>query len=197
VHAPTPGETSFGRVLLVRHGRTMANAADQLMGRADPDLDDIGREQATALAVCLAQQRIDAVFSSPLRRAMQTAEAIAHACKLDVQVSPELAEMDFGPIEATSGPRPKLKIKERHLYTPIPGGESLHDVWTRLTTLLATIEPQLAAGRCLVLVGHYRTNQLLEGRLRGWSFETSVHEATHKPANGSMHEVTLNRTDPV
>jgi len=87
-------ETSC-EVLLVRHGRS----ADVVPGSpesADPPLHDVGHEQVAALARRLAPLRIDAVHSSHLRRAMDTAAPLAAARGLEVQVHPDLEEIRLG-----------------------------------------------------------------------------------------------------
>ena len=61
-------------LILVRHGRTAANASGELLGRRDPALDEEGRSQA--LAIGRALDHVDRVVSSPLRRCRETAEAI-------------------------------------------------------------------------------------------------------------------------
>jgi probable phosphoglycerate mutase len=73
-------------ILLVRHGDVYEDAADE----DDPPLSAGGRDQASRLAARLRRRRIDAVYSSPLRRAMETAQALGH----DVIVEPRLVEVD-------------------------------------------------------------------------------------------------------
>lgn len=187
-------------VLLVRHGRTAGNAGGLIMGRRDLPLDEVGEAQVRALADALRTLSVDEVHTSPLLRARQTAAAIATACQAPVHTHPELLELDFGTAAtvvsgSTPGggpaPRPKLEVKTRHLYDPLPGGESLHDVWRRLERLVPRLAPAVEHGRLLVIVGHYRTNQLLEGMLLGRSFEAAVRDSTYKPENASAHEVNL------
>ena len=62
-------------LIIVRHGRTAANASGLLLGRADPELDELGRRQAAAVAAALPP--VDRVVASPLRRAQETAAAHA------------------------------------------------------------------------------------------------------------------------
>jgi broad specificity phosphatase PhoE len=88
--------TNNSPVFLARHGRTALNAENRLRGRLDPDLDDVGREEAAALADVLAAVRPVRVVSSPLHRAMQTARAIAHRAGLDVVVAQGLNDRDYG-----------------------------------------------------------------------------------------------------
>jgi len=86
------------RVLLVRHGRTALNAEGRLRGLADPDLDDVGVEQAhrTARALAFAGP-VDLVVSSPLRRAQQTARLIAAASDAPFRADPRFNDRDYGP----------------------------------------------------------------------------------------------------
>jgi broad specificity phosphatase PhoE len=88
--------TNNARVLLVRHGRTALNAENRLRGRLDPELDEVGRVEVEALAEELAALRPARVVSSPLRRAMQTAEAIARWVGLRVVQDHGLIDRDYG-----------------------------------------------------------------------------------------------------
>ncbi len=98
-------------LLLVRHGLPVR--VEDAEGPADPELDGEGRRQAEALAEWLRAEVIDAVYSSPLRRAHQTASPLADRLGLEVVVDDELAEFDrdahfYIPVEelkATRDPR--------------------------------------------------------------------------------------------
>ena len=127
----TPPTGSPTRLLLVRHGSTRHSADLRFSGRNELPLDDAGQRQARALAVrAPAFGEVAAVISSPLRRAVQTAEAIAGALDLEVEVLDGLAEVDFGEWEG-------MTMREVHAAqpeqmaawaaspdTPPPGGES-------------------------------------------------------------------------
>ena len=84
------------RLLLVRHAESVGNHELRLQGRAEFPLTDRGRRQADALAAALAEAPVRAVYSSPIRRALDTAEAIAARRGLTVEVRPALQEYDFG-----------------------------------------------------------------------------------------------------
>lgn len=97
---------SVTHVVLVRHGRTAWNHERRVLGRTDLPLDEVGRDEAAALAGALAADlaalgldRPRALWSSPLARARETAEAIGRACDLAVAVAPGLVEMDQGELE--------------------------------------------------------------------------------------------------
>jgi probable phosphoglycerate mutase len=112
-------------LILVRHGRTPANAAGLLQGRLDQDLDDVGRAQADAVAgYVLASGPVDAVVSSPLRRAAQTAEAFG----LPVEFDDRWVELAYGEFEGTPHADVPSEVWQRWradpAYTP-EGGESL------------------------------------------------------------------------
>ena len=83
------------RLYLIRHAQSQGNTGEDLT-TGDPELTDVGWEQARRLGERLARQRIDLIFTSPLRRAIQTAEAIAAVNGLDVRVEPELREVELG-----------------------------------------------------------------------------------------------------
>ncbi len=81
-------------LVIVRHGRPQRiEGAD---GPADPPLTDIGREQAETVARFLLGERVDHVVTSPMRRAMETAEPLALALGIDAEVIDDLAEIDSG-----------------------------------------------------------------------------------------------------
>jgi broad specificity phosphatase PhoE len=85
------------RVLLVRHGQTALNAEGRLRGLADPELDDTGIAQAHATAQALQPLRLRRVCSSPLRRAVTTAQIIAQASGVGSDVDSAFNDRDYGP----------------------------------------------------------------------------------------------------
>jgi probable phosphoglycerate mutase len=87
------------KLILIRHGETAWNAERRLQGHLDIALNAHGERQAAALAVALAHQHFDLVVASDLRRAHQTAQAIAQARGLPLQVDPALRERCYGGFE--------------------------------------------------------------------------------------------------
>ena len=83
-------------LLLVRHGETDWNAEGRLQGHTDTPLNDYGRRQAAALGEDLAGDGIDAVYSSDLARARETAEIVAGRLGLPVVLEPGLREKNWG-----------------------------------------------------------------------------------------------------
>lgn len=82
-------------IIMLRHGRTEANAQGLLQGRIDPDLDELGRRQAAAAAAAIGP--IDRLISSPLARAQQTAAAFG----MPVEIDSRYIELDYGDWEGT------------------------------------------------------------------------------------------------
>src|SRR5437660_3083754 len=83
-------------LILARHGETDWNRDGRFQGHADPPLNNRGREQAYALADAVADERIEAVYASDLRRAHETAQIVAARKGLDVVIDPDLRERDVG-----------------------------------------------------------------------------------------------------
>ncbi|GAY15714.1 bifunctional RNase H/acid phosphatase [Mycobacterium sp. shizuoka-1] len=148
------------RLLLLRHGQTEFSRQRRYSGRGNPELTETGRGQADAAARYLAQRGgIDAVISSPLQRAYDTASAAATALGLDVSVDADLIETDFGAWEG-------LTFAEAHERDPDlhrnwlrdtslrpPAGESFEDVAERVQRARARIIAE-NAGRTVLLVSH-------------------------------------------
>jgi 2,3-bisphosphoglycerate-dependent phosphoglycerate mutase len=81
---------------MVRHGETEWNRENRFQGLADPPLNEAGRAQARSVAVELAADELTALYSSPLRRAHETARILGAVLGLEVQVSDALREVDVG-----------------------------------------------------------------------------------------------------
>jgi broad specificity phosphatase PhoE len=83
-------------ILLARHGETDWNRDNRFQGRADPPLNEVGRAQAAELAATLTREPIAAVYSSTLRRALETAETVAGPHELTPLTVDALREVDVG-----------------------------------------------------------------------------------------------------
>lgn len=137
-------------ILLIRHGENDFTGK-RLIGRQPGiGLNDKGRQQAMVLAEWLLDAPIKAIYSSPLERAIQTAQPLAHLKNLDVKINPALIEVDYGKCQGKTFKqlhRTKLwkSIRANPADAVFPGGETLAGVQERvvreLKALAATFEP--------------------------------------------------------
>lgn len=141
-------------VILVRHGETALNAAGQLRGRLDPDLNDTGRREVAALAHALTTYDVRTVYTSPLLRARRTAQAIADACGVGIEIDERLSDRDYG---QWAGQRKEDVLSRWGSIDAAPGVEPVSDVVARA---LAAFE-ELAVRPGAVLVAHDAINQPL------------------------------------
>lgn len=138
----------------VRHGETAPNVEGRLLGRSDPPLTDRGRVQARAVAAYAASLGALRVYTSPLRRAVETAAEVAAASGLEVVIDERLVEIDYGEWEGKDLAGIPHEVVRRWREDPTfapPGGESLAAVVARVADFC---EEQLAAERFIVAVSH-------------------------------------------
>ena len=153
------------KLLLIRHGETSWNRQRRVQGsRSDTELGQRGREQAERIALSLRNQRVDAIYSSPLKRAVETAKAIARACGLEVKIAHDLREIDAGELEGLS--QEELKKRYQEFWKgwregdpsfPLPGGESLQEVQGRAWGEIERIRERHPEDTVAV-VGHLMAN---------------------------------------
>ncbi len=162
----------MGCIYLVRHGQTTANRDRVLQGpRIDAELSDVGLRQADEVGGALAAAPIAALFTSPLRRARQTADAIAarHADRdtLSVRVVPELYEMDYGALVGQDYDEVRPTVEQvldawslGFVHEPFPGGESAFVAHARIRPFALRVAEQ-ARHQDVAVVGHGRINRVL------------------------------------
>ncbi len=132
------------RLYLVRHAAPHERAAGRCCGRLDVPLSEAGRACAARLAASFAGLGVEAVYASPLCRAVATAEPIARAAGCEVVCLDGLAEIDFGAFEGLTFPEIALAhpaFYEQWMAAPttvrFPGGESYADLRARALTAVA------------------------------------------------------------
>lgn len=182
------------QVTLVRHGQTERSKIGAYSGRLDIALTDTGREQARQTAQRLVDAGVDAVVTSPLTRARDTAQAIADATGAPLRVDERLTEIDYGPFEGLDRDGARAKIgpafgawRADPFGAPVPGTEPLSDALVRARAATADA---LAAHDHPVIVGHQgilRIVLIALGEIEpGDYFGTRLHEAdpiaVHAPA---------------
>jgi len=106
-------------IILARHGETAWNVAEVFRGRLGVGLNETGQKQAALLAEYLSNLGIEALYSSPLPRALQTAEAVARLCGLKVNIEARLTDFDFGQWQGLSLQEVREKYSELYFYGKI------------------------------------------------------------------------------
>lgn len=153
----------YSRCLLyiVRHAEAAGNAARTFQGRTDAALTERGRLQAERLAERFREIPLDAVYTSPLRRAAETAAAVCrHHPGLAPEIHPDLAEIDGGDIEGRSWAEFSALYPQAsalwdgplHQFAA-PGGESMREVYDRVSRALTRIAAA-NPGRSVAVVSH-------------------------------------------
>lgn len=152
------------RIVLVRHGETYWNQEHRIQGGgSDTELSEVGRKQANSLAQLLKGESIVAVYSSPLKRALDTAKAIARYHLVEVTVVPDLREIEAGemegiPLASLGSTFDQFLLEWRHGdgSAKLPGGESLADLADRAWAVIEDIRDRHHDG-VAVVVSHYFT----------------------------------------
>jgi broad specificity phosphatase PhoE len=161
------------RVLLVRHGQSQGNAEQRFGGHSPTPLSDLGRRQAEATARALANERVTAVYSSDLLRAVQTAEPLARATGLDITRTPALRERSVGLMEgltfeeaAAAHPDEYAALLRRDFEHVLAGGESYRQLLDRAAAELDRAIEQHRGGT-VALFSHTGTICILALHLMG------------------------------
>jgi broad specificity phosphatase PhoE len=160
-------------LVLIRHGETDWNVEARYQGQADPPLNEQGVAQAHRLAESLVDVGLDVIYTSPLQRALQTAELLAQQLEIPLREEPRLMEINQGEWQGLL----RSEIEERYpklfqrwltqpwSVTP-PAGESLQQVQARVDAVLDDI-----VGRhpeeCVGLVAHRIPIALIKVRYQG------------------------------
>ena len=161
------------RLLLARHGETEWNLTYRFQGGSDIPLNETGLVQAAALAQRLSTEKIDAIYSSDLQRAQQTAAAIQAYHSVPVQTDSRLREAYFGDWEGLTWEQIRQQspdLMQAWLADQVnvapPNGESLATVMARVAACVEELRPKQPEGTVL-LVAHGGTFQVLMCHLLG------------------------------
>ncbi|KOV93248.1 phosphoglycerate mutase [Streptomyces sp. NRRL WC-3723] len=145
-------------LLLARHGQTVWHAGNRYAGVSDVALTDTGRAQAEALGRWAAGHPVDAVWTSPLSRAVDTAEPACRALGVAARRDPGLRECDFGVVEgrtlaefAAEHPAAAEAYRADPVAHPFPGAEDPRAAAARGTAALRRIAAAHPGGRVLVV----------------------------------------------
>ena len=179
------------RVIAVRHGETAWNAELRIQGHTDIALNARGRWQAAQLALALAHEAVQAVYSSDLSRARETAQAYAARAGLAVHVAPGLRERGFGHFEGrtfaeieTRWPDDAARWRRREPDFAPGDGESLRDFHRRCVQACAALAAR-HRGQTILVVAH---GGVLDGLYRA-----ATRTAVDAPRSWQLGNATVNR----
>lgn len=156
----------MAEIILVRHGETEWNVVEIYRGRADVALDETGIKQAELLGKYLGDLKLDAIYSSPLRRALDTANIVARYQSVGAQVSDGLIDFDYGEWQGL----PDKEVKKLYLalhsewhinphLVKMPGGEGLDDVRERALAVVNEVVSKYKGS--VALISHRVVNKVL------------------------------------
>jgi probable phosphoglycerate mutase len=205
-------------ILAIRHGETAWNREGRLQGHLNLPLNELGLRQARRLGEALADQAIDAVYSSDLDRAAVTARHVAAPHGLEVRLDERLRERAFGVHEGklwteieASFPEDALRWRRRDPDFQPPGGESLTMLHARVTAVVSELAAR-HAGQTIAVVAHggvldclYRAATRIDLQApRSWVLgNASVNRLLHSPQgftlvgwNDDQHLQGLTLDDP-
>ena len=182
-------------LILVRHGETESNVRCTYLGWTDVDLNERGIEQAKAACEKLKGVLVDGIYTSPLKRAMHTAEIINKNFEMNIEVSERLKERNFGvwdnltykDITQRYPGEHDLWVKDWINYC-VPGGESSYQAYERVTGFIDELVESKSEGTYLI-VTHLGCVRKIISHLLGMGLEGSWH---FKVDNAGICRVSIN-----
>ncbi len=155
-------------ILLVRHGQTEWNRIERFRGRVDIELNSNGFIQAQKTANRIHRHwQPEVIFSSPLKRAMQTAHAISELTNVQVEPTPDLVDINYGEWQGLTPEETRLRWPDQ-LDTwykhpervQIPGGENLLEVQSRAMSIIGNVAKSYP-NNTIIMVSHTVVNRLI------------------------------------
>lgn len=148
------------RLILVRHGETMWNRENRILGHTDVDLNEKGRKQAEQLGVAFKDEEVTAIYSSSLRRARETANEIARYHQLEVIADDAFMELDAGELDGLTFEEVMKRYGEflkewanDASSLKVPGGESIAEVQRRAWSAVNKLV-DIHADETVIVVSH-------------------------------------------
>lgn len=166
------------RVVLLRHGRTEWNATGRFQGQMDAPLDDVGKLQAAAAGIAVAPMQPDAMVSSDLSRARDTADVVAAECKLEVELDERLREINLGSWQGLTRAEARSRFAEEYARWQTGedarrgGGETYAEVGARCVACIEEWLDRLGTGSLLLIVTHGSAARATIGTLLGMEPDT-------------------------
>ena len=163
------------RVYLVRHGQTEWNRELRFRGRADIPLNENGHKQASAIADTLKDKGISAIYTSPLRRSIETARPVGVVFHIETTTVQGLIDINYGEWEGLAYDEVRQRYatlyrewEERPNLVTFPNGESLDDVRGRAFSAFTEIVEK-NSGKSILIIPHRVINKVLLCALLGLS----------------------------
>lgn len=177
------------RLILVRHGQTDLNTKRVYQGRgSDIDLNEVGLEQARKTAEFLKNEKIDLIISSPLKRALQTAQIINKYHNIDIKTIDKITERDFGEFEGVEYAKVDYKnIREEDAYEKFDV-EHPKKFQERVESFLEDIHIE-HYGKNILIVSHGGTLKMLLSVLQKIPWEIGVYKIKKENASISILEI--------
>jgi 2,3-bisphosphoglycerate-dependent phosphoglycerate mutase len=174
-------------IVFETHSLSTDNEAGIATGWLEGELSDEGRRLARRLGERRRSERVDAVYTSDLGRAVETAELAFGDSGIPIRYDARLRECDYGALNG----RPAAEVereRERRIDDPFPGGESYRQTVERMRPFLAEVAAEHEFGR-VVVIGHSATRWALEYLLEGVPLEELV-SAPFEWQEGWLYELT-------
>jgi broad specificity phosphatase PhoE len=182
----------MGELMLIRHGETAWSRTGQYGGRTDLPLTAAGVAAGRALGSMLAGRPVAAAFSSPLSRAVRTAELAGLA---DAKPDPDLLEWDYGAYEGCTEEQIRQTRPGWDLWRDgVAGGETLKQVASRADAVLDRVRPLLRDGD-VAIVGHGHLQRVLAVRWLG--LDPSAARILSHPHTGTLSSLAYEHQEPV
>lgn len=180
------------RIIAIRHGETSWNVDARIQGHLDIPLNDVGLWQAQRAGAALADESLDAIYSSDLQRALATAQAVAARTGCTVQPDTGLRERSFGSFEGRTfkdieaeSPEQALRWRKRDPeFVPEGGGESLSMLRGRIQHTLDRLAAQHLGGQ-IVLVAHGGVMDIL--------YRLATRQSLQAPRSWELGNAAINR----
>jgi broad specificity phosphatase PhoE len=141
------------KIYMTRHGESELNNAERISGIQDVALSELGIEQAHVLAQKLAGKKIDLIISSPLQRAVKTAEIANEVVGTQIIIDKRLIEINFGIYEGVSRYTPEFQAVRTSFAYKFPNGESTFMVVQRVFNFLDEIKAKYP-DKTVLIVSH-------------------------------------------
>lgn len=146
-------------IYIVRHGQTDWNKKTKLQGRSDISLNEEGKKVAAQTGKGLSNIKFDRIISSPLKRAIQTAELIRGNRAINIEIDDRIIEMGFGSFEGLEFDKSRLHnygelnnfFNHPHLYVPPEGAETINELRVRTASFMKELIEKVSADNILVV----------------------------------------------